>query len=198
MTLLLAAAAAAVVVFWLIGGHNRLVALRGRVKGAFAQIDVHLKHRYRLVPLLVDAARASMKHERETLEEVSAAREVALTADLAAAADPGDAGAMGALIAAEQRLSGALARLFALAEAYPDLKANPAMQQSRAELAATEGRIAFARQAFNDAVASFNQALQQFPSRLLGAAFSLRPAAPLGDAPTAADRHAAARAGPPL
>ncbi len=166
----------AVIVFWAIGAYNRLVSLRNQFKNAFAQIDVQLKRRYDLIPNLVETAKAYMKHERETLEAVIRARNSAVTANSAAAADPGNASAIAGLTAAEGALSGALGKLFALAEAYPDLKANQNMMQLTEELTGTENKIAFARQAFNDAVMTFNTAVQQFPSNLLASIFSFTPA----------------------
>ncbi|MCS6920711.1 MAG: LemA family protein, partial [Elioraea sp.] len=162
----------AVVIFWAVGAYNRLVDLRNRFRNAFAQIDVQLKRRYDLIPNLVETAKAYMKHERETLEAVIRARNSAVAANAAAAADPGNAAAMQGLMAAEGALSGALAKLFALAEAYPDLKANANMMQLSEELTGTENRIAFARQAFNDAVMTFNTAVEQFPSNLIAGLFS--------------------------
>jgi LemA protein len=166
----------AVIVFWAIGAYNRLVSLRNVFKNAFAQIDVQLKRRYDLIPNLVETAKAYMAHERETLEAVIRARNTAVTANQAAAADPGSASAIVGLTAAEGALSGALGKLFALAEAYPDLKANQNMMQLTEELTGTENKIAFARQAFNDAVMTFNTAVQQFPSNLLASIFSFTPA----------------------
>jgi LemA protein len=166
----------AVVVFWTVGAYNRLVSLRNKFRNAFAQIDVQLKRRYDLIPNLVETAKAYMKHERETLENVIRARNTAVTANAAASADPGSAAAIQGLVAAEGALSGALSRLFALAEAYPDLKANQNMMQLTEELTGTENKIAFARQAFNDAVMSYNTASQQFPTNVIAGAFSFAPA----------------------
>jgi LemA protein len=166
----------ALAIFWAIGAYNRLVDLRNRFRNAFAQIDVQLKRRYDLIPNLVETAKAYMKHERETLEAVIRARNSAVAANAAAAADPGNAAAMQGLIAAEGALSGALGKLFALAEAYPDLKANANMMQLSEELTGTENKIAFARQAFNDAVMTFNTAVEQFPSNILANFFSFKPA----------------------
>ncbi|HXF45007.1 MAG TPA: LemA family protein [Burkholderiaceae bacterium] len=166
----------ALVIFWAVGAYNRLVDLRNRFRNAFAQIDVQLKRRYDLIPNLVETAKAYMKHERETLEAVIRARNSAVTANAAAAADPGNAAAIQGLIAAEGALTGALAKLFALAEAYPDLKANANMMQLSEELTGTENKIAFARQAFNDAVMAFNTAVEQFPSNLIANFFSFKPA----------------------
>jgi LemA protein len=164
----------AAVVFWVIGAYNRLVSLRNVFRNAFAQIDVQLKRRYDLIPNLVETARAYMKHERETLEAVIKARAGAVAANSAAAADPGDSAAMKQLVAAEGTLVGALGKLFALAEAYPDLKANQNMMQLSEELTSTENKIAFARQAFNDSVMSYNNAVEQFPSNLIAGVFSFR------------------------
>ncbi len=166
----------AVVVFWAVGAYNRLVSLRNRFRNAFAQIDVQLKRRYDLIPNLVETAKAYMKHERETLENVIKARNSAVTANAAASADPGSPSAIQGLTAAEGALSGALSKLFALAEAYPDLKANQNMMQLSEELTGTENKISFARQAFNDAVMSYNTASQQFPTNVIASAFSFAPA----------------------
>ena len=163
-----------VLAFWAIGAYNRLVNLRNQFKNAFAQIDVQLKRRYDLIPNLVETAKGYMKHERETLEAVIKARNTAVTANTAAAADPGSAAAMQGLVAAEGVLTGALSKLFALAEAYPDLKANQNMMQLSEELTATENKIAFSRQAFNDSVMSYNTAVEQFPSNLIASAFSFK------------------------
>jgi LemA protein len=164
----------ALVVFWVIGAYNRLVSLRNAFKNAFAQIDVQLKRRYDLIPNLVETAKAYMKHERETLEAVIRARAGALAANTAAAADPGNAEAMKQLVAAEGTLTGALGKLFALAEAYPDLKANQNMMQLSEELTSTENKISFARQAFNDSVMTYNTAVEQFPSNVIAGLFSFK------------------------
>ena len=161
----------ALVVFWAFGAYNRLVDLRNRFKNAFAQIDVQLKRRYDLIPNLVETAKGYMKHERETLEAVILARNSAVTANQAAAANPGSPSAMQGLMSAEGALGGALSKLFALSEAYPDLKANQNMMQLTEELTGTENKISFARQAFNDAVMSYNTATQQFPSNVLAGMF---------------------------
>jgi len=166
----------AVVVFWAVGAYNRLVGLRNKFKNAFAQIDVQLKRRYDLIPNLVETAKGYMKHERETLENVIKARNTAVTANAAAAADPGNPSAMQGLISAEGVLSGALSKLFALSEAYPDLKANQNMMQLSEELTGTENKISFSRQAFNDAVMGYNTAAQQFPANLIAGMFSFAPA----------------------
>jgi LemA protein len=190
MGFLIFIAIVAVLVFWAIGAYNRLVELRNRFKNAFAQIDVQLKRRYDLIPNLVETAKAYMKHERETLEAVIRARNSAMTANVAAATDPGNAAAITGLAAAEGALSGALGKLFALAEAYPDLKANQNMMQLTEELTGTENKIAFARQAFNDAVMTFNTAVQQFPSNLLASIFSFAPAELLAATESADERKA--------
>lgn len=180
----------AVVVFWAIGAYNRLVDLRNRFKNAFAQIDVQLKRRYDLIPNLVETAKAYMKHERETLEAVIAARNSAVTANQAAAANPGSPAAMQGLMSAEGALTGALSKLFALSEAYPDLKANQNMMQLTEELTGTENKISFARQAFNDAVMTYNTATQQFPSNVLAGMFGFTGAELLQATESAEERKA--------
>ena len=152
---------------WLVSIYNGLVAARNRFKNAFAQIDVQLKRRYDLIPNLVETAKGYIKHERETLAAVIAARASAQSANQRAAADPADAAAMKQMIAAEAGLSGALGRLFALSEAYPDLKANQTMMQLSEELTSTENKISFARQAYNDAVMSYNTAIESFPNNFV-------------------------------
>jgi LemA protein len=154
-------------VAWLIAIYNGLVALRNRFKNAFAQIDVQLKRRYDLIPNLVETAKGYIKHERETLEAVIAARNGAQSANQRAAANPADAAAMQQLSTAEAGLSGALGRLFALSESYPDLKANQTMMQVSEELTSTENKISFARQAYNDAVMSYNTAIESFPDNFV-------------------------------
>jgi LemA protein len=157
----------AAAVAWLISIYNGLVTLRNRFKNAFAQIDVQLKRRYDLIPNLVETAKGYIKHERETLEAVIAARNGAQSANQRAAADPADAAAMQQLSSAEAGLSGALGRLFALSESYPDLKANQTMMQLSEELTSTENKISFARQAYNDAVMSYNTAIESFPDNFV-------------------------------
>jgi LemA protein len=151
--------------------YNKLVNLRNRVKNAFAQIDVQLTRRYDLIPNLVEAVKGYMKHERETLEAVIRARNAAVTSLDAAKADPSNADAIQKLGAAEGLLGGALGRLFALSEAYPDLKANQNMMQFQEELASTENKVAFARQAFNDSVLSYNNAVENFPNNVIAGMF---------------------------
>ncbi len=182
----------AVVVFWAIGAYNRLVDLRNRFRNAFAQIDVQLKRRYDLIPNLVETAKGYMKHERETLEAVIKARNTAVTANAAAAANPGNPAAMQGLMSAEGALTGALSKLFALAEAYPDLKANQNMMQLSEELTSTENKIAFSRQSFNDSVMTYNTATQQFPSNVLAGMFGFT-AAELLQATESADERQAVR-----
>jgi LemA protein len=150
---------------------------------------VQLKRRYDLIPNLVETAKGYMKHERETLENVIRARNTAVTANAAAAADPGSASAIQGVMAAEGALSGALMRLFALAEAYPDLKANQNMMQLSEELTATENKISFARQAFNDAVMGYNIAAQQFPTNVIAGMFSFTPAELLQSTETEVERQ---------
>lgn len=161
---------------WAVGIYNTLVALRNRFKNAFAQIDVQLKRRYDLIPNLVETAKAYLKHERETLEAVIKARNIAASAAQAAAANPADASAMRNLGAAESGLGGALARLMVVSEAYPDLKANQNMMQLTEELTSTENKIAFARQSYNDAVMTYNTRRETFPAVLLAGALGFHPA----------------------
>lgn len=164
-------------VLYVIAVYNRLITLRNRFKNAFAQIDVQLKRRYDLIPNLVETAKGYLKHERETLEAVIASRNQAAGAAKQAAAEPGNPQAMARLSGAEGALTGALGRLFALAEAYPDLKANQTMMQLSEELTSTENRVAFARQAFNDAVMTYNTAREVFPAVLIAGAFQFSAAA---------------------
>jgi LemA protein len=157
---------------WAVGAYNGLVSLRNRFKNAFAQIDVQLKRRYDLIPNLVETAKGYIKHERGTLEAVVAARNAASSASTRAAANPGDATAMKELSGAEAALTGTLGRLFALAEAYPDLKANQTMAALMEELTSTENKVAFARQAYNDAVMSYNTGREVFPTNIIAGAFN--------------------------
>jgi LemA protein len=166
----------AAIVFWAVGIYNRLVNERNRVRNGFAQIDVQLTRRYDLIPNLVEAVKGYMKHERETLEAVIKARNAASSALDAAKADPANAAAMKKLGGAEGALAGVLGRLFALSEAYPDLKANQNMMQLQEELASTENKVAFSRQAFNDAVMSFNNSVQNFPNNFIAGMFGFESA----------------------
>jgi LemA protein len=167
---------AVILIAWLVGIYNRLVRLRNQFKNAFSQIDVQLKRRYDLIPNLVETAKGYIRHERETLEAVVAARNHAVTAEQAAAARPGDPEAMRQLQSAEAGLTAGLGRLFAVAEAYPDLKANQTMQTLMEELTSTENRVAFARQAYNDGVTQYNTARETMPTALLAGAFGFQEA----------------------
>jgi LemA protein len=163
----------AVIVFGMVVGvYNKLVTMRNRYKNAYAQIDVQLKRRYDLIPNLVETAKGYIKHERETLEAVTAARNIAYAASKAAAANPGDASAMKSLTAAETGLGGTLSRLMMVSEAYPDLKANQNMMQLTEELTSTENKISFARQAYNDSVMTYNTDREVFPSNLVAGMFN--------------------------
>jgi len=152
---------------WLISIYNGLVASRNRFKNAFAQIDVQLKRRYDLIPNLVETAKGYIKHERATLEAVIAARTGAQSANQRAAANPADGEAMKQMNTAEAGLSGALGRLFAVSESYPELKANQTMMQLSEELTSTENKISFARQAYNDAVMEYNTGIESFPNNFV-------------------------------
>ena len=156
--------------------YNRLVALRNRFKNAFAQIDVQLKRRYDLIPNLVETAKGYLQHERNTLEAVIAARNAASAASTRAAQAPGDPNAMKQLVGAEAALTGTLGRFFALAEAYPDLKANQTMSRLMEELTSTENKVAFARQSYNDSVMTYNTARESFPTNLIAGPFNFGPA----------------------
>ena len=164
------------VLMWIVGAYNRLVALRNRFKNAYAQIDVQLKRRYDLIPNLVETAKGYIKHERGTLEAVIAARNAASAANVLAAQSPGDATAMKALSGAETALTSTLGRLFAVAEAYPDLKANTTMMTLMEELTSTENKVAFARQAYNDSVMAYNTQRETFPTNMVAGPFNFGPA----------------------
>ncbi|HTO02908.1 MAG TPA: LemA family protein [Opitutus sp.] len=161
---------------WVAGIYNALVALRNRFKNAFAQIDVQLKRRYDLIPNLVETAKGYLKHERETLEAVIKARNIALAASQSAAANPADANAMKGLVSAETGLAGALSRLMVVSEQYPDLKANQNMMQLTEELTSTENKISFARQAYNDSVMAYNTSRETFPNVIFSGMFGFQPA----------------------
>ena len=177
-------------VVWAISIYNGLVVLRNRFKNAFSQIDVQLKRRYDLIPNLVEVAKGYIKHERETLEAVIKARNSAQSAAVAAAAAPGNAAAMQSLGAAEGALSGVLGRMFALAEAYPDLKANTNMLSLQEELSSTENKVAFSRQAFNDSVMEYNTKRESFPDNIFAGMFQFGPAELLAATESAEERKA--------
>ena len=164
------------IVLFAAGIYNTLVTLRNRFKNAFAQIDVQLTRRHDLIPNLVETAKGYLGHERETLEAVVRARAAAITGLQAAKANPGDPASIQALGGAEGALTGAIGRLLAVAEAYPDLKANQTMMQLSEELTATENKVAFTRQAYNDAVLSYNNASEIFPNNMLAGVFGFRAA----------------------
>jgi LemA protein len=161
---------------FVVTGYNKLVTLRNRFKNAYAQIDVQLKRRYDLIPNLVEIAKGYIKHERETLENVTKARNIAYAAAQAAAANPGDASTMKNLISAESGLAGTLSRLMMVAEQYPNLKANENMMQLTEELTSTENKISFARQAYNDSVMVYNTDREVFPSNIIAGIFNFGPA----------------------
>ncbi len=189
---LLILAAIVAFIFWLISLYNGLVDLRNRFKNAFSQIDVQLKRRYDLIPNLVETAKAYMAHERDTLEAVIAARNKALSAADKAAANPADAGAMRDLMSAESTLAGGLGKLFALSESYPELKANQNMMQLSEELTSTENKVAFARQAFNDAVTGYNTEIEKFPGNIIAGTFGFVRAQLLTATESEAERKAVA------
>ena len=164
------------ILMFFIGAYNGLVALRNRYKNAYAQIDVQLKRRYDLIPNLVETAKGYIKHERGTLEAVIGARNAASAASVRAAQNPGEATAMKELSGAETALTSTLGRLFAVAEAYPDLKANTTMIALMEELTSTENKVAFARQAYNDSVMTYNTKRETFPTNLIAGPFNFGPA----------------------
>lgn len=176
MSLLIFLALMVVVVLWLVGIYNGLIAARNAYKNAFAQIDVQLTRRYDLIPNLVEIAKGYMKHERETLEAVIQARNSAVSGLSAAKANPGDPAAMKQLSGAENVLTQTLGRLFALSEAYPDLKANQNMMQLSEEMTTTENKVAFARQAYNDGVTLYNTKREMFPASIIANSFNFQPA----------------------
>ena len=164
------------VLMFIIGGYNALVTLRNRYKNAYSQIDVQLKRRYDLIPNLVETAKGYLQHERGTLEAVIQARNAAASANTRAAQNPGDVSTMKEISSAESALSGVMGRLFALAEAYPNLKANTTMMTLMEELTSTENKVSFARQAYNDAVMTYNTRREVFPSNVIASAFNFEQA----------------------
>lgn len=183
-------AVVAVVVLWAVAVFNGLVQKRNRIANAFSQIDVQLKRRYDLVPNLVEVAKRYLAHEASTLEAVTRARGTAFDAAAAVRARPTDAAAVGTLAVAEQALGGSLGRLMALAESYPDLKADATMASLSEELTSTENRIGFARQAYNDEVLAYNDAVGQFPALLVARVSGFAPAAMLQSTQSAQEREA--------
>ena len=183
-------AVCAVLLFWAVGAYNRLIRLKNIIVNAFGQIDVQLKRRYDLIPNLVEAAKKYLLHERETLEAVIAARNQARAASDAARNRPTHAPEVLALAAAEQVLGSSLGRLFAVAEAYPELKADATIRELSEELTSTENKIAFARQAYNDSVLDYNTAQAQFPTLLIARVFGFAPSAILQATESAVERQA--------
>lgn len=178
-----------VVFFWAVGAYNRLVRLKNQIANAFGQIDVQLKRRYDLIPNLVEVARRYLAHEAQTLEAVIAARNQARTAEQTAAGNPLNASALSALTGAEQLLGGALGKLFAVVEDYPELKADQNMRELSEELTTTENRVGFARQAYNDHVLEFNNAAAQFPALIIARLFGFLPQAMLASTKNDAERE---------
>ncbi|RYD92043.1 MAG: LemA family protein [Sphingobacteriales bacterium] len=172
ITLIALAALALFAAMFAVGIYNKLVGFRNRFKNAYAQIDVQLKRRYDLIPNLVETAKGYLKHERGTLEAVIEARNAAASANTGAAANPGDPTAMKKLASAEGALTGTLGRLFALSEAYPDLKANTTMLNVMEELTSTENKVSFSRQAYNDSVMAYNTQREVFPSSVIAGVFN--------------------------
>ena len=176
MTTIIVLVILVVLVFWVFQMYNRLVSLRNRVRNAFSQIDVQLTRRYDLIPNLVESVKGYMAHERNTLEAVIQARNSAVAGLKSASADPTNPAAIQALAAAEATLGGTLGRLFALAESYPDLKANENMLKFQEELSSTENKVAFARQAFNDSVMTYNTACESVPTNFIAGTFGFKQA----------------------
>lgn len=176
--------------FWLVGIYNGLVATRNQIKNAFAQIDVQLIRRHDLIPNLVESAKGYMRHERETLDAVIKARNAAISASERARSNPGDPAAMNSLTGAETQLNGVLTKFLALAENYPDLKASQNVTVVMEELSSTENKIAFARQAYNDAVTAYNIRRETFPNSLIAGSFNFAPAQQLESTRSAEERAA--------
>ncbi len=189
MTLIILGVIVLILIFTLIGIYNRLVTLRNRFKNSFAQIDVQLKRRYDLIPNLVESAKAYLSHERQTLEAVISARNSAVSANQKAAENPMDENAMKGMVGAEAMLTGAVGKFFALAEQYPDLKANQTIQQLMEELTSTENKISFSRQAYNDSVMAYNNACEVFPNNIFSGMFGFK-AAVLFEVTVQAEREA--------
>ena len=187
-TQLISIAVLAVLVFWAVGAYNRLVRLKNIIANAFGQIDVQLKRRYDLIPNLVEAAKKYLGHERETLEAVITARNQAKSASDAVRSSPANALAVTTLAVAEQALTNSLGSLFALNEAYPELKADETIRDLSEELTSTENKVTFSRQAFNDAVLDYNDAQGQFPAVLVAKLFSFEPSAMLQATESAEER----------
>ena len=189
ISLIVLAVIAGFFLLFVVGQYNQLVTLRNRFKNAFSQIDVQLKRRYDLIPNLVETAKGYLQHESKTLEAVTQARNIAQTATGRAAANPGDPQVMRELAGAEAGLTGALGRLMAVAEAYPDLKANQNMLQLTEELTSTENKVSFARQAYNDSVMAYNTKRELFPTNIIAGIFNFA-AAELFQVENPAEREA--------
>ena len=187
-TQLISLAIVALLIFWAVGAYNRLVRLKNTIANAFGQIDVQLKRRYDLIPNLVEAAKKYLSHERETLEAVIHARNQAKNASDAVRSRPANALAVTSLAVAEQALTSSLGSLFALNEAYPELKADATIRELSEELTSTENKVTFARQAFNDAVLDYNNAQGQFPAVVIAKIFSFAPSAMLQATESADER----------
>ncbi len=188
-TNLVSIAVLALLVFWAVGAYNRMIRLKNVIANAFGQIDVQLKRRYDLIPNLVEVAKKYLQHERETLEAVTAARNQARTASDAVRSRPANAQAVMSLGAAEQALDASLGHLFAVAEAYPELKADQNLRELSEELTSTENKVTFARQAFNDSVLDYNNARSQFPALLIARLFGFTPSAMLQATDSAVERQ---------
>lgn len=189
-TQLISLAIVAVLIFWAVGAYNRLVRLKNTIAHAFGQIDVQLKHRYDLIPHLVEAAKKYLQHERETLEAVINARHQAKNASDVVRSRPANAPAVTSLALAEQALAHSLGSLFALREAYPELTADQTIGELSEKLTSTDNKVTFAQQAFNDAVRDYNHAQGQFPAVVIAKIFSFAPSAMLQTTESADERNA--------